>query len=163
VRYTEREWRFVAATVVLAVVAAALLGVYLMAGRADAPDRSMRVGLMPASTAPASVPSRSTGAPTVKAGYFLRNSWRGGFNAELVVTNLASQPLAGWTVQLQMADDVRVTQAWSAESKQVATGVTLSSQPWNTYLAPGASVHFGFAATGSAAAPRSCTVNGTPC
>ena len=159
-RYTEREWRFAAATVVLAVMTAALLGLYLLAGPAAAPDRSLRVE-PPAPSAGA--PSRSAAPYPVKAGYSVRGTWRDGFNAELVVTNIGSQPIEGWTVQLRMPDGVRLTQAWSAEAKQVATAVTLRSQPWNTYLAPGASVHFGFEASGNAALPAACTVNGAPC
>jgi Cellulose binding domain len=56
-----------------------------------------------------------------------------------------------------------VTDAWAADVTQVAAAVTLRSQPWNTYLAPGATVHLGFQAKGAAAAPQSCTVNGSPC
>jgi cellulase/cellobiase CelA1 len=99
----------------------------------------------------------------VKADYAVRGRWDGGFNAELVISNLGSQPIEGWTVRLQLPADVKVTEAWSADAAQVGEAVTLRSQPWNTYIGPGATMHFGFQATGGAADPRSCTVNGAPC
>jgi endoglucanase len=159
VRYTERERVLAVVAGVLAVVAAVLLVLYLAPGRTRAPGASFRV--RPA-TPSASLPaSAATGVLT--AGYAVRGRWDGGFNAEVTVTNIGSQPVAGWTVRLQMPADVAVGAAWSADVRQVSTTVTLRSQPWNTYVAPGAAVHMGFEAKGNAAAPQSCTVNDSPC
>ena len=89
--------------------------------------------------------------------------WAGGFNAELVLTNLGSDPVEGWTLRLGLPAGVKVAGAWSADLGQAAGAVILRSQPYNTYVAPGAAVHLGFAATGPPGPPTSCTVNGAPC
>ena len=100
----------------------------------------------------------------VKAGYAVRGRWKDGFNAEVTVTNLGTQPVEGWTVQLNMPSKIDVTGVWGARTDQNAgMALTLRSQPWNTYLEPGGSIRMGFEAKGSAAEPTSCTVNGSPC
>jgi len=126
-----------------------------MVGRPRAPVSvsASPTGRLPASTSPRVLTAR----------YEVRGRWKGGFNAELVVTNLGAQPVEGWTVELRMPDGVRVTDAWSADLQQAAGRVTLRSQPWNTYVGPGGTVHLGFQATGDAAAPSGCTVNRVPC
>jgi hypothetical protein len=162
VRYTQRELILAAVAGVLAVVAAVFLILYLVPG----PTRSGQV-ISPLSGTRSARPSASASAPVgsrpLTVGYRVGGRWKGGFNAELTVTNLGSQPVEGWTVRLEMPPDVAVGAVWSADVKQVANVVTLRSQPWNTYLAPGAAMHLGFEAKGDAAAPQSCTVNDAPC
>ncbi|MET7417724.1 cellulose binding domain-containing protein [Dactylosporangium sp. NPDC005555] len=99
----------------------------------------------------------------VKAGYAVRSKWKDGFNAEVTVTNIGSQPLQGWTVQLQLPPDVDLTSTWGATAEHKADRLTLRSQPWNTYLEPGGSIRMGFEAKGKAGDPVTCTVNGSPC
>jgi cellulase/cellobiase CelA1 len=162
VRYTQRELVLAAVAGVLAVVAAVFLILYLVPG----PSRSARVISPRTGTRPAHPPasaSTATGPRPLTVGYTVGGRWKGGFNAELTVTNLSSQPVEGWTVRLEMPAGIDVGAAWSADVKQVANTVILRSQPWNTYLAPGAAMRMGFEAKGDAAAPQSCTVNGAPC
>jgi cellulase/cellobiase CelA1 len=106
-------------------------------------------------------PVRSGGV--VKAGYEVRSKWKNGFNAEVTVTNIGSQPLQGWTVQLQLPPNVDLMSTWGATAEHKANRLTLRSQSWNTYLEPGGSIRMGFEAKGPAADPVSCTVNGSPC
>ena len=93
----------------------------------------------------------------------VRSKWKDGFNAEVTVTNIGSQPLQGWTVQLQLPPGVDLTSTWGATAEHKANRLTLRSQSWNTYLEPGGSIRMGFEAKGKAADPVSCTVNGSPC
>jgi cellulase/cellobiase CelA1 len=164
VPYTKRELSLAAIAAVMAVAAATFLGLYVASANDRSRDSGDRVAgpAKPTSSAPPTAPA-SGGPRTLTAGYALGRSWKGGFNADLVVTNLSSQPVQGWIVQLQMPAGVSITQTWSADATQVATSVTLRSQPWNSYLAPGGAVHFGFQAKGDAAAPKACTINGWPC
>ncbi len=148
----------------MAVAVAVLLTLYLMPGSKGPPQLADQPHASPPE--PVGTPqARASASPTrtVKADYAVRGKWKDGFNAELTITNLSSEPLEGWTVQLQMPPGVSVLSAWSAEATQKATAVTLRSQAWNTYLAPGSSLRMGFQATGHAEAPRSCTINGSPC
>jgi cellulase/cellobiase CelA1 len=160
---TRRERVLVGVLVVMAVTAAALVALNLRQGSGRPAATSQRIVEPRQTQAPIPTQTATTGPRVLTAGYSVRGHWKGGFNAELAVTNLGSQPVEGWTVRLQMPPDVSVTGAWAADVTQVASAVTLRSQPWNTYLAPGTTVHLGFQATGAAAAPRACTVNASPC
>jgi cellulase/cellobiase CelA1 len=162
-RYTKRELGLAAVAAGLAVAVVALVVVVVVRGGSRPAATRAAGSRSPTPAASATGRPASAGAQALTAGYAVRGRWKGGFNAELVVTNLGAQPVTGWTVELRMPDGVRVTDAWSADLHQAATAVTLRSQPWNTYLAPGGTVHFGFQATGDAAAPSSCAVNGAPC
>jgi hypothetical protein len=166
-RATQRQQRLAAISAAFAVAAVAVLGLYLLRGSTPPRDAAHRAAAPRHQPSPSASPeprrTESAGPRAVKAGYAVRGRWDGGFNAELVISNLGSQPIEGWTVRLNMPGGVAVTQAWSAEVTQVASVVTLRSQPWNTYVAPGGTVHMGFQATGGAADPSSCTINDAPC
>jgi hypothetical protein len=162
VRYTKRERLLTILAGALAVTVAVLLGLVLFRGPTHPAT--------PGNSAAAPHPSRTTSSPpatgpaqALRTEYSVRGRWANGFNAELVITNLGSQPVEGWTVQLRLPPDVKVSQAWSADVSQAAGAVTLRSQPWNTYLGPGATMHLGFEATGTPAPPSSCTINGSAC
>ncbi|WP_433052161.1 cellulose binding domain-containing protein [Dactylosporangium sp. CS-033363] len=105
-----------------------------------------------------------TGKPgTVKAAYAVRSKWKDGFNAEVTVTNLGSQPLMGWMVNLELPKDVDVTSTWGATAEQQPGKLVLRSQAYNTYLEAGGAIRMGFEAKGPAGPPTSCSVNGAPC
>lgn len=149
---------------VLAVVVAAALGLALVrvVGRRAPPAKAATTVTHHPTASPSPSTAVSPSGP-MKADYAVRGKWPGGFNAELDLTNLGSVPVEGWTVRLRLPPDVKVAQAWSADVTRVPGAVELRSQPWNTYLGPGATVRMGFAATGKASAPSACTVNGAAC
>jgi hypothetical protein len=161
-RYTKRERRLAVLAVMLAVMSTALLGLYLIRGETRPPESTHRAR-EPGQTAAASRAPTTSQPRVLTTEYSVRGRWKGGFNVELVITNTGSQPVEGWTVRLQLPAGVAVTQAWAADFTQTAAALTLRSQPWNTYLAPGAAIRLGFEATGTAASPSSCRVNGSPC
>lgn len=155
-----RERVLVVTATVATVVAGTMTVLYLTRDPATRVVTVERTQLVTPSASAA--PARS-GVGAVKAGYAVRSKWKNGFNAEVTVTNIGSQPLQGWTVQLQLPADVDLTSTWGATAEHKADRLTLRSQSWNTYLEPGGSIRMGFEAKGAAAAPVSCTVNGSPC
>jgi cellulase/cellobiase CelA1 len=157
--WTRRELILAAVAGALALAVAALLGVVLFRRPAHQPAPAAAV--VRPSTVRASSPPTMT--RTLRTEYSVVGRWADGFNAELVLTNLGSEPVEGWTVRLGLPAGVKVAGAWSAELDQAGGAVILRSQPYNTYVAPGAAVHLGFAATGPPVPPTSCTVNGAPC
>jgi cellulase/cellobiase CelA1 len=160
-RFTRRE---LVLTGALAVVVAVVLGYTLFHGTGSRPSPGAQAVVPNPTTPAASKSPPASGKPSaLKTEYAVRGKWPGGFNAELVLTNIGSQPVEGWTVRLRLPPDVKIGSVWSATVTQVPDAVILRSQPWNTYVAPGATVHLGFEATGTASAPSSCTVNGAPC
>jgi cellulase/cellobiase CelA1 len=157
-----RERVLMLTSAALALAAGTMTILYL--SRSDEP-RSLPPTAPVARTSGPPAPSRvepSRPAP-VKAAYAVRGRWKDGFNAEVTVTNLGSQPLEGWTVQLDLPAAVDVTSTWGAKVEQHAGRLTLRSQAYNTYLEAGGAIRMGFEAKGEAAQPTGCSVNGSPC
>ncbi|WP_238012631.1 cellulose binding domain-containing protein [Dactylosporangium sp. AC04546] len=149
-------------TAVMVVAAGTMTVLYLTKDGGAPPTQAARTAdPTPTANAPSSVAPAKAGS--MKAGYAVRSKWKNGFNAEVTVTNLGSQPIAGWTVQLKLPPDVDVLSTWGAKSENKAGELILRSQAYNTYLEAGGSIRMGFEAKGDAAQPTSCTINGSPC
>jgi hypothetical protein len=158
-----RERVLMLTSAVLAVAAGTMTILYLTRSgepRSLPPTAPVARTSSPSRSAPRTGPSK---APQVKAAYAVRGKWKDGFNAEVTVTNLGSQPLEGWTVQLDLPRTVDITSTWGAKVDQQAGRIVLRSQAWNTYLDAGGAIRMGFEAKGEAAQPTGCSVNGSPC
>ncbi|GAA2391240.1 hypothetical protein GCM10010170_103540 [Dactylosporangium salmoneum] len=149
---------------VMTVVAGTMTVLYLTKG-SNSPNPISPVarasGPPPKSAAPSDPATAKPG--TVKAAYAVRSKWKDGFNAEVTVTNLGSQPLMGWMVQLDLPKTVDVTSTWGATTQVLPGRLIMRSQAYNTYLEAGGAIRMGFEAKGDAAQPTSCSVNGSPC
>ncbi|MFF9858526.1 cellulose binding domain-containing protein [Streptomyces tendae] len=88
-----------------------------------------------------------TGACEVS--YTVTNQWSGGFQADVRLTNTGTSAWNGWTLGWSFPGDQQVTQMWNAEHTRTGTTVTAKNVGWNSGVAPGASVSFGFTGTQS--------------
>ncbi|GAA2254148.1 endoglucanase [Streptomyces ruber] len=91
--------------------------------------------------------------------------WNSGFTSQVTLKNTGERALSPWELAWSFADDQRITQAWSAKVTQTGRDVVARPESWNTTLAPGATVHFGFngTASGSPADPRAFSLGGKRC
>ncbi len=92
-----------------------------------------------------------TGAPpgpTVecKASYTITNSWPGGFQGQVTVTNPTTSTINSWTTSWSAPDGETISSAWNGTVSQAGSLVTVKSATWNGQLAPKASTSFGFTA-----------------
>ncbi|MEV8511236.1 cellulose binding domain-containing protein [Dactylosporangium sp. NPDC051484] len=149
---------------VMTVLACTMTVLYVTKGDEN-PQPARVVGTNgPTATAKSTPSVRGTAAPgTVKAAYSVRSQWKDGFNAEVTLTNLGSQPLMGWTVQLGLPESIDVTSTWGAKAELQPGRLVMHSQAYNTYLEAGGAIRMGFEAKGAAVQPTSCSVNGSPC
>ena len=99
----------------------------------------------------------TTGTGGCTATYRVANSWPGGFQGEVVVTNTGTSPIAGWTVGWTFPGGQSVAQAWNASVSQSGAAVSLSNASWNGGLGGGASTTAGFIGSGTAATPTGLT------
>lgn len=86
------------------------------------------------------------------------NSWGGGYQATVTVTN-GSGAISGWTTSLGISSSAAV-QGWSGTFAQSGTTLTVSNAPWNGSLGAGASTSYGWVGSGSAptaSTPVSCS------
>jgi endoglucanase len=94
----------------------------------------------------------------------IQNQWNDGFVAKIVIANTGTTPINGWTVGWTFADGSTVANLWNA-TLSGANPYTASALSWNSTIAPGQSVEFGFQARKgvvSGAAPVA-TVTGVVC
>ncbi len=91
----------------------------------------------------------------VEANLSLQTDWGAGFCADVTVTNHGSETLLSWAVSLDFADS-QVTSLWGG----VRDGNRITPVAYNSSVAPGASVAFGFCADAATAARPSITAVG---
>ncbi|MEV0455938.1 cellulase family glycosylhydrolase [Catellatospora methionotrophica] len=111
---------------------------------------------------PSASPSSGTGACTKAV--VITNSWQGGYQAEVRVTNTSGSAVNPWTATWTVPSGVALTNGWNATVTQSGTTFTAAAPTWNTSLAAGATVVIGFTATGpSSPAPSNVRLNGAAC
>lgn len=109
-------------------------------------------------------PGGGTGAACT-AVYKVTNSWSGGFQADVLVTNTGSTTLNGWTLTFTFGGDQKIGSGWNGTFAQSGQKVTVTNPSWSPSLAPGGTVDPGFTGTYSAsnAAPTGFALNGVAC
>jgi chitinase len=81
-------------------------------------------------------------------------SWAGGFLENVTLVNNGSQALSSWEVEVLTPSTI--TNLWNATTLSHASGsYLLGNASYNGSLAPGASISFGFQATGASSGPLS--------
>ncbi len=94
--------------------------------------------------------------------YSLTSSWNSGFQAGITITNTGTTTLSAWTLQFNFG--ATITQIWNATiSSHSGTHYVIQNAGYNSTIAPGQSVSFGFLGTpgGTPVPPSSYVVNGT--
>jgi predicted carbohydrate-binding protein with CBM5 and CBM33 domain len=80
------------------------------------------------------------------ATYSIVNTWPGGFQGQVTVTNPTTLTLYGWTVGWVLANDETISSSWNGTMSAAGSLATMRAADWNTQLTPGGSVTFGFTA-----------------
>ena len=137
---------------------------YYVRARDAAGNLSIASDLASVSATPTPPPTTPP-PPTCRVGYRTTSEWRGGFVAEVTVTNLGPAPVENWSLALTLGGDQRVTSAWNATVSQSGADVTLSAARWNRTIAREAGVTVGLLGrwSGSNAPPTAAALNGATC
>jgi endoglucanase len=114
---------------------------------------------------PSPSPSGSAAPLSCRAVYSVTGTWPGGFQAQIVLGNTGTAPISPWTLVFTFGGDQKIASLWNASYTQSGEQVTVTNEPYNSSIAPGASVTVGFTGsfTSSNAAPAAFAVNGTAC
>ncbi|MFJ1926010.1 cellulase family glycosylhydrolase [Streptomyces sp. NPDC088131] len=110
-------------------------------------------------------PQTAVAATGCRVDYTVTNTWQGGFQAAVKVTNLGA-PVTGWKLEFAMpSPGQRLAQGWNATWSQSGSAVTATARDWNAALATGAVAELGFTGSFTAAnpAPSAFTLNGVAC
>jgi dienelactone hydrolase len=104
----------------------------------------------PPTSTPPSTPPPTTGQPgSCTATYRAVNSWPGGFQGEVTVTNAGATTINGWTVGLTLASGQAISSLWNGTSTGTSGSITVRNASYNGILGANASAAFGFTATGN--------------
>ena len=93
--------------------------------------------------------------------YSLVNSWSAGFQSSITITNTGTTTLTNWTLSFNFA--ATITQIWDATVASHSGNLyVIQNAGYNSTIAPGSSVSFGFlgSSSGAPVAPSSFLVNG---
>jgi hypothetical protein len=110
------------------------------------------------------VPQAASAASSCTVAYSVVNSWPGGFQAGITITNNGAA-LTSWALAFTFPNDQQVSGGWDGTYTQSGQYLTVTSESWNGALATGGAVTIGFTGTvGSTnAVPSYFTVNGYAC
>ncbi len=108
-------------------------------------------------------PALSVGSANCAVTYSIRNQWKGGFNADLVVTNRGSTAVNGWNATWSFANGEKVVKTWRSLLVAAGPAASLRGESFNANLAPGESVSFGFTGSGTPKNPNTFRLNGKSC
>ena len=125
-----------------------------------------RPTVTPPTTRPSSTPTTPpAGGTGCAVAYRVDNQWSSGFTATVTVTNRGSAAVDGWTLAFRFPGNQRLVSAWNGTATQSGAAVTVRNVGYNSRIAPGASVSFGFqgAVQGANAAGSGFTLNGAAC
>jgi endoglucanase len=114
---------------------------------------------------PSPTGSPTTSALSCSAAYSLTNSWPGGFQAQIVLTNTGSSAISPWTLTWTFPGDQKISSLWGASYTQSGEQVTTTAESYNATIAPSGTVTIGFTGTftTSDSAPTAFSVNATTC
>lgn len=88
--------------------------------------------------------------------------WGSGWEGKYTITNGGGSTINGWSLVFDLPSGTTVGSYWDATLSSSGQRHTFTNRSWNGTVAPGASVSFGFLASGSGA-PTGCQLNGAPC
>ncbi len=92
----------------------------------------------------------------------ITNSWPGGYQMQLTVTNNGTVPGNAWTAGFSFGDTAEtITSAWNAAVSQSGTQVTAGNESYNAGIPAGASTTWGLVVTGGSQAlsALTCSLN----
>ncbi|WP_052074501.1 cellulase family glycosylhydrolase [Shewanella mangrovi] len=101
--------------------------------------------------------SGNDAAAAANCEHVITNSWSGGFQGAIRITNNSDNQLNGWQVHWTYSDGTVITQSWGAN---LSGAYTASDVDWNATIAPHSTVEMGFIANG---AGNASTVSGDVC
>jgi chitin-binding protein len=81
------------------------------------------------------------------------NSWSGGYQSEVTVTNTGDVPMLGWMVDWTLPAGQSVVSLWNGNATYSGQDVMVHNADWNGALDPGKSATFGYVVSGSGGDP----------
>ncbi len=115
--------------------------------------------------------------PTCSVSYTIHSAWPGspakkhrpatpgGFNTQVWIKNIGTEPIRSWTLDWTFLNGEKVTQLWNGSYTQSGADVSVSNLSYNGKIKPGKATTFGFIGsyTGALTEPTEFWLNGEKC
>ncbi|MEO1645152.1 MAG: cellulose binding domain-containing protein, partial [Chloroflexota bacterium] len=123
---------------------------------------------VPTSTSTATQASNNPPVSGCDVNVSLQSEWNAGYTAQVNIRNRASAPISGWTLSLDLAPNVTLSNAWNVETSSQSGTVLIVGAGQNHYngvIPARGVVSFGFQVShsGSYSVPIVLNINGTSC
>ncbi|MFJ2083553.1 chitinase [Micromonospora chokoriensis] len=105
------------------------------------------------------LPAYAAGAT---ASFVKTADWGSGWEGKYTITNGGTSTINGWSLAFDLPSGTTLGSYWDALLTSAGQRHTFTNRSWNGAIAPGASVSFGFLASGSGS-PSGCQLNGASC
>src|SRR5258708_4261677 len=108
----------------------------------------------------------STMAQNCSVSYSITNSWPGGFQAGISITNAGTTAINGWTLQWQFTGNQQVNNLWGGIVSAQGENITVTNANYDGSISAGGTVSgIGFVAnsSGANAIPAAFILNGNVC
>ncbi|MBM3465862.1 MAG: hypothetical protein FJX76_27550, partial [Armatimonadetes bacterium] len=94
---------------------------------------------------------------TYKVTFMITSNWGSGFGADVVITNLGSQKITGWTLEFDFKPGI--DQIWNGKVlSHEGTRYLIGAESWNGEIGPGKSVGFNGSPGGTFTNPTTFTL-----
>ncbi|MEN8907781.1 MAG: cellulose binding domain-containing protein, partial [Clostridiales bacterium] len=95
--------------------------------------------------------------------YEINNDWGNGATINVVIQNLGSSDINGWTVEWTFSGNQNISTMWNATYAQTNKSVIVKNNSWNSVIPTNSSTSFGFNLTysGENSIPSNIIFNGT--
>ncbi|SHF68745.1 chitinase [Streptoalloteichus hindustanus] len=90
------------------------------------------------------------------------SDWGSSWEGKYTITNTGTSAISTWRVEFDLPAGTTLGSYWDALLTKNGNHHTFANREYNGTIAPGASVSFGFVASG-AGSPQNCRVNGADC
>lgn len=110
-----------------------------------------------ASPSPSPSPAGTAPAGACSAAPSVVDSWSGGYQDQVTVTDTGPAPLSGWTVRFTLPAGDTIASSWNATISQSGQQVTASSAAYNGALSPAGSATWGIVVNGPAGPSQAWT------
>jgi chitinase len=103
------------------------------------------------------------GAGSVTTTFTRTSDWGSGHEVRVTITNGSDATVTTWRVEFDLPSGTTISSFWDADVTRSGNHYVATKKSWAGSLAPGASISWGYIATGAYRAPSNCTVNGGAC
>ncbi|NUU16288.1 chitinase [Cellulomonas humilata] len=102
-------------------------------------------------------------AGSIGATFTSAGDWGTGHQVNVKVTNSGTTVVNGWTIEFDLPAGDTISSSWDADVTRSGNHYTAKNKTWAPTLAPGASLTWGYVATGPFKSPTTCSINGVAC